>query len=173
MKITSKQKTEIMNETRTNLSNAHADSLEYPNGLEVGVHIEKNTQSIFKMLEDMPDTATHSVIGDLRGTFREIRRYVLAALEMDKKLQNNKYDKFFKGGVEEAMQYMYDEMMSATKEYLSDEEEATVGVTMGDFEEVNVEIPKALIGSSTHDDEDHKGRADLNDLGIDEEVCKS
>lgn len=113
-----------MNKTAQQLSTAHADSLEYPHGLSVGKHIEKNTHAIFDALEDVQDTAIDSVIGNLRGDFRDIRRYVLACLEVDKKVKkSSRFEKHFEGGIEEAMQFMYDKMMAITKYYFSDEDE--------------------------------------------------
>lgn len=108
MEISKKQKTEILNATRHQLSVQHMDSLEYPNGLVVGNMIEKNTQAVFDAIDNLPNYAIHNVIARLRGEFRESRRFILE--EMKEK------EPMFKD-YEEALHFMYDEMMGTTKEY--------------------------------------------------------
>jgi len=106
MKVSNKQKSEIFNTMRHQLAIQHMDSLEYPHGLKVGECIEKNTQAVFEAIDDLPNYAIHNVIANLRGDFREMRRWVIDEYE----------------DPVEAMRVLYNTMMGITKQYLYDDE---------------------------------------------------
>lgn len=96
-----------MNAMRHQLSIQHMDSLEYPYGTIVGDKLEKNTQAVFSVLDNLPNYAVHNIIARLRGDFRAIRRYALEEFDDDHT---------------KAMIWMYNNMMAITKAYLYDEE---------------------------------------------------
>ena len=99
MKTSPKLKTEILNAMRHQLSINHMDSLEYPNGEVVGRNLEKNTQAVFDVIEELPDYAIHNTIAKLRGDFRSLRRFAL-----------ENFDDPIK-----AMEWLYNNMMAQTK----------------------------------------------------------
>jgi len=99
MKTSPKLKTEILNAMRHQLSINHMDSLEYPHGEIVGENLEKNTQAVFNVLEELPDYAIHNTIARLRGDFRSLRRFAL-----------ENFDDPIK-----AMEWLYNNMMAQTK----------------------------------------------------------
>jgi len=118
MEISKKQKTEIMNTIRHQLSIQHYDSMEYDHELIFHSYdgnlsrLENNTQTVFDAIEEMPNYAVHNIIAKLRGNFRAIRRYVLDEMAF-------KTGQFKSTG--EAMDFLYSHMMGLTKEFLWDD----------------------------------------------------
>jgi len=123
MEISKKQKTEILNAVRHELSVQHMDSLEYLHGEIVGEKMEEKTQHLFEVLENLPNFAIHNIIAEIRGQFRSMLRVVLAAIETGVG-ENGIFDNHM-----EAMMFLYDHMMASTKPYLRDDEEEEEEIT--------------------------------------------
>jgi len=131
MEISRKQKTEIMNEMRHQLSQQHKDSLEYLHGKIVGEKIEEKTQAVFDVLEKLPNYAVHNTIAEIRGDFRQIRRWVLDEV----KHKDSMFD-----SIEQAMDFLYSHMMGITKIYLFNDEEMAK-----DFEDHMIKLAEAKV----------------------------